>query len=80
MKVLGRRRIKGKKVKVNKDKDNPTWFMVDVQYQRKLKRTITLQELRAHPALADLALLRKGNRLSVMPVSEEHWEYILGLE
>lgn len=71
---------KGKKVKVSADPDNPTWFMVDVQYKRKLKRNITLQELRTHPVLGDLALLRKGNRLSVMPVSEEHWDYMLGLE
>ena len=71
---------KGKEVKGNPDPDNPTWVMVDVQYKRKLKRNITLKELRTHPAIADLALLRKGNRLSVMPVSEEDWEYILGLE
>jgi predicted RNA-binding protein with PUA-like domain len=61
-------------------KEKPRWFMVDVQYQRKLKRNITLQEIRTHPALADLLLVRKGNRLSVMPVTGEHWEYILGLE
>ena len=71
---------KGKEIKANADPANPTWFMVDVQYQRKLKRNITLQEIRTHPALADLLLVRKGNRLSVMPVTGEHWEYILGLE
>ncbi len=70
---------KGKYVKQNKDIDNPTWFMVDVQYQRKLKRTITLRELKAHAALADMPLVRKGNRLSVMPVTEQEWEFILGL-
>ena len=71
---------KGKHVKISADSDNPTWYMVDVQFQRKLKRNITLKELRTHPVLADLALLRKGNRLSVMPVSDEHWDYIVGLE
>lgn len=71
---------KGKRVKPNKDPDNPTWFMVDVQYQRKLKRPIPLQELKSHAALADMPLVRKGNRLSVMPVSETEWEFILGLE
>jgi predicted RNA-binding protein with PUA-like domain len=71
---------KGKKMKLSADPDNPTWFMVDVQYTRKLERNITLHELRGHPQLADLALLRKGNRLSVMPVSEAHWNFILGLE
>ena len=71
---------KGKPVKPNKDLDNPTWFMVDVQFQRKLKRPISLQELKSHAALADMPLVRKGNRLSVMPVSELEWEFILGLE
>jgi predicted RNA-binding protein with PUA-like domain len=71
---------KGKHVKPNKDIDNPTWFMVDVQYQRKLKHPITLQEIKSHAALADMPLVRRGNRLSVMPVTEQEWEFILGLE
>ena len=71
---------KGKFVKANKDPDNPTWLMVDVRYKRKMKRNITLQELRTHPKLADFLLLRKGNRLSVMPVTEKEWEFILSLE
>ncbi len=70
----------GKRRKTNEDPDNPTWFMVDVQYQRRLKRVITLHELKSHAALADLAVVRRGNRLSVMPVERRHWEYILGLE
>ncbi len=61
--------------------ENPRWFMVDVKFVRRLKRTISLQELKTHAeALPDLPLLKKGSRLSVMPVSEEEWEYILGLE
>ena len=71
---------KGKAVKANQDPDNPTWFMVDVQYQRKLKKPISLQALKTHPELADMPLVRKGNRLSVMPVTEAEWEFILGLE
>ena len=62
------------------DPGKPRWFMVDVRYQRKLKRTISLKELRLHPNLADLALLRKGNRLSVMPVTQQQWAFILSLE
>ena len=62
------------------DPDNPRWYMVDIQHKRKLKRTITLQELKQHPQLEGMALLRKGNRLSVMPVEKKHWNYILGLE
>jgi predicted RNA-binding protein with PUA-like domain len=60
--------------------DNPRWYMVDIKFERKLKRTITLEELRQHAALADMPLLRKGNRLSIMPVTESQWNFILGLE
>lgn len=62
------------------DPDDPRWFLVDVKLVRKLKRTIPLKELKQHDAIADMVLLRRGNRLSVMPVSESDWDYILGLE
>ena len=64
------------------DPGNPRWYMVDVRYKRKLKRTITLQELKQYGGgpLADMPLLRKGNRLSVMPVTAGQWDFILGLE
>ncbi|HEB56707.1 MAG TPA: EVE domain-containing protein [Gammaproteobacteria bacterium] len=62
------------------DPDNPRWYMVDIQHKRKLKRTISLHELKQHPQLEAMTLLRKGNRLSVMPIEKEHWDYILELE
>ena len=64
------------------DPDNPRWFMVDVKYKRHLKRNISLRELKEldEPLLEDLPLLRKGNRLSIMPLSKQHWDTILGLE
>lgn len=58
----------------------PRWYMVDVRFQRKLARVITLEELKARPELADMALVRRGNRLSVMPVTAAQWHYILSLE
>ena len=58
----------------------PRWILVDVEFVRKLDRTIALTELKQHPELEGMILLRRGNRLSVMPVSEQHWETILGLE
>ena len=61
-------------------RDQPRWMLVDVKFVKKLKRTISLDELKDHPALAEMALLRKGNRLSVMPVGADDWQYILGLE
>ena len=60
--------------------DKPTWIMVDVRFIRKLSRNITLKELKDHPALSDLTLLRRGNRLSIMPVSCDEWDYIMNLE
>lgn len=59
--------------------ENPRWFMVDIKFVRKLSRTITLKELKALPELSDLALVRRGNRLSIMPVSALQWDFILGL-
>lgn len=61
-------------------KENPTWILVDVEFVRKLSRTITLAELKADAALSDMVLTRKGNRLSVMPVSARHWKRILSIE
>ena len=64
------------------DPQNPRWYMVDVQLQRRLARIITLEELRKHAggALAGMVLLRPGNRLSVMPIEPAHWRFILSLE
>jgi predicted RNA-binding protein with PUA-like domain len=59
--------------------DNPAWLMVDVQFVRKFPRVITLVELKAQAALAGMRLLQKGNRLSILPVSEEEWNLILAL-
>ncbi|MEX0730509.1 MAG: EVE domain-containing protein [Aquisalimonadaceae bacterium] len=62
------------------DPAQPRWYMVDIRLVRKLKRTISLPELKQRPELEDMALVRKGNRLSVMPVSEQNWTDILSLE
>ena len=62
------------------DRENPRWFLVDVRFGRKLARTIALSELKACPELAAFPLVRRGNRLSVMPVSDEEWQFILSLE
>jgi len=62
------------------DPDNPRWYMVDVKFVRKLTRTIALSELKDDPALQDMPLVRRGNRLSVMPVTEQQWSHILSLE
>lgn len=56
---------------------SPRWFVVDVQCIEKFSSIISLQELKIIPELADMLLLRKGNRLSVLPVTEKQWDTIL---
>jgi predicted RNA-binding protein with PUA-like domain len=63
------------------DPDAPRWLLVDVGYVRHLKRTIALDEIRAEAErLGDFALIRRGNRLSVLPVTAKQWKLVLGLE
>lgn len=59
--------------------EKPRWFMVDVGFVEKFPRFLPLPELREEPALDGMELLRKGSRLSVQPVSEEHFEHVLSL-
>ncbi len=56
--------------------DKPRWLLVDVQALRKT-RHVGLDELRAHPALAGMRVLQKGNRLSITEVTPEEWHFIL---
>ncbi|MBK8283954.1 MAG: EVE domain-containing protein [Ahniella sp.] len=62
------------------DPANPRWACVDVAFERKLARTITLDELKARDDLGDFALTRRGNRLSILPVTTAQWSTILNLE
>jgi len=55
--------------------DHPRWVHVDVQAVRRIE-LIPLAVLRARPELADLAILRRGNRLSITPVTASQWEFI----
>ena len=56
-------------------RDNPRWWNVDVKLVEKT-RLVTLPEMRAEPALADMITLRKGNRLSITPVTPGEWKAI----
>lgn len=61
--------------------EEPRWLLVDVGFKRKLKRTIGLDEIKAiEDQLGDFALTRRGNRLSVLPVTKSQWDAILALE
>lgn len=60
-------------------KDDPRWFVVDLKFERKFARPVTLVEMRGVRALADMVLLRKGSRLSVQPVTAGEWKTVLRL-
>ncbi|MCA1778998.1 MAG: EVE domain-containing protein [Xanthomonadaceae bacterium] len=63
------------------DPDAPRWLMVDVRHVRDLKRNVSLAEMKQQAErFGDFQLLAKGNRLSIMPVSEAHWNRVLELE
>lgn len=59
--------------------DSPTWDMVDVKLVEIFARPLALDELRESAALEGMELLRRGSRLSVQPVSPEHWKVIVKL-
>ena len=58
--------------------EQPRWMHVDVHAVRKT-RLITLPELRAHPDLADMQILKRGNRLSITPVTSTEWRCIMNM-
>ena len=63
-------------------REQPRWDLVDVRYDRHLERPLPLDEIRAHAdALGEeFALIRKGSRLSVLPVAAAQWKLLLSLE
>ena len=60
-------------------KDNPRWLLRDVVFVEKFKRTISLAELRETAGLEKMFVVQKGQRLSVMPVTEEEWKIVNAL-
>lgn len=56
--------------------DNPRWISVTLEFVEKL-RIIPLTKLKADQQLADMHLVQKGSRLSIQPVRESEWQYIL---
>ena len=58
--------------------DNPVWFMVDIKGEAKFRNPVTLQEIKAHPDLQEMVLV-KNSRLSVQPVTNREWKVILTL-
>jgi predicted RNA-binding protein with PUA-like domain len=58
---------------------DPTWFQVEIKAVAAMPRFVTLEELRARPELSGMLLLRRGQRLSVLPVAPAEWKAILAL-
>ena len=56
--------------------ENPRWFLVNVSFEKDLTKHVSLEELKSHKALSEMRLLQRGNRLSILPVTREEFEYI----
>lgn len=63
-------------------REQPRWHLVDIAFERRLTHTLALDEIKRHAAALgeEFALIRRGNRLSVFPVSSAQWKYLLSLE
>lgn len=57
-------------------KENPRWFLVDIEFVKKFDFILPLEVLRGNPRLKDMMVLKRGSRLSVQPVSSEHFNVI----
>ncbi len=60
-------------------KEKPQWYVVEVKFKSKFKRTVSLAEMRTIPALKDMRLLAPGNRLSLFPIGKKHFETVIKL-
>jgi len=56
--------------------ENPTWIMVDVTFREEFKNTVTLDEMKNHPELKEMLVVKRGQRLSVQPVEERHFQIV----
>lgn len=57
-------------------KEKPQWYAVDIKFKEKFKEPVPLADMRLEPALANMALLRPGMRLSLFPISKVHFDTI----
>ena len=61
------------------NKENPRWYCVEVQFKKVFKNFIPLEQLKNEPKLKSMLVLKKGQRLSIMPVLKKDFDYILTL-
>lgn len=60
-------------------KENPRWLGPVVSFEKKFKHIVTLAEIKLNPLFSTLPLIKQGNRLSVIPISREHYSAIVKL-
>lgn len=56
--------------------ENPKWFCVDVKYVEAFDKVLPLSKIKAMPDITEIALVKKGGRLSIMPVTEQEWQHL----
>jgi predicted RNA-binding protein with PUA-like domain len=61
------------------DPEAPRWWMVGVRFKEKFKYPVTLHTIKQTPSLEDMALVKRGNRLSIMPVTRSQWQRIVDM-
>ena len=59
--------------------DAPRWFSVDVKFRKKFKQVLSLQAIKANPDITELGIVKKGHRLSIMPVTPHEWSLLIAM-
>ena len=59
------------------DPDNPRWYMVDIKLKQKFTQILSLKDIKAMQDITEIGLIRKGMRLSIMPVTKREYELLL---
>lgn len=58
---------------------NPRWFCVNVAFRQKFSKVLSLQKIKANPEITQIGLVKKGHRLSIMPVTEREWDELMAM-
>ncbi|WP_438865611.1 EVE domain-containing protein [Neptunicella sp.] len=56
--------------------DNPRWMMVDIKFKQKFDNILSLKNIKAMPEITEIGLVKKGHRLSIMPVTKQEWQFL----
>lgn len=59
------------------DPENPRWFMVDIKLKQKFDKLLSLKDIKQMEEITELGLVKKGRRLSIMPVEEAEWNHLI---